>query len=175
MRDRVHPEGQVTWPGLGWNHPWLDGAGTQCQACRAEQKAGKRGSQSLQKRTEAGKETARRETQVWSPVSSRSPANPTGDQGGQEREIPAQQHAGHELTAQEARPQGQSPAHTWPVRSSLVLSGPVAISVGDPWAGISVGDPWEGLSALHSSLVYALWICPLGDALGEKSDRPWLS
>ena len=121
---------------------------------------------------------------MWSLVSSHSPVSPTGDQEGREREIPAQQHAGHELTAQGAGPWGQSPAHTRLVRSSLVLSGPVTISVSDPWAGISVSDPWvgisvsdpwAGLSALHSSLVYTLWICPLGDALGKNSDRPWLN
>ena len=74
-----------------------------------------------------------------------------------------------------SRAPGQSPAHTPLIRSSLVLSGPVTISVSDPWAGISASDPWAGLSAPHSSLVYTLWICPLGDALGKNSDRLWLN
>ena len=162
MHERVHPDGQVTRPGLGWKRPQLDGAG-------AEQKAGRRGSRSLQKRTEAGKETAGgRRPGCGSPEGERShsPANPAGDRG----------RKGEGNTSSATRrpcahcPGSRAPGAKSSARTTSpplpVLSGPVTISANDPWAG---------LSSPHSSLVYALWLGPLGDALGKNCDGPCLN
>ena len=97
---------------------------------------------------------------------SHSPANPAGDRG----------RKGEGNTSSATRrpcahcPGSRAPGAKSSARTASpplpVLSGPVTISANVPWAG---------LSSPHSSLVYALWLGPLGDALGKNSDGPCLN